>query len=645
MQGQRSSVEPFPEAFVFEPGSSSASPGPVSLDSQLYWNNMLLNQVDPPEFPQMPYLNEPDQQHPQPEPVASLSLENVGMNINLNANYSDMPSQVQNSDASELRLYPHGHGHGHDSFFGSGSGSLSLNNLASGLGMGLDEDMDTRPGNSALDGRRLACKRKNIEIGAHGQTSASGSTSNSHLHGSGAYSSSSSSYHPYQSPNPGSITTGTNSPSLPLNYLNPAEEPFPGFRIPVTAGGVAGNPQRSFRIRTGPTVGPNLHQDLGAPGLQNPNAWSTLSNTTTTTTNNNTGTDQGSYINNGSANNMRRFNLWGPPPSFQSPVVDTAPHLDPPVMGFGPGHVPPPVSVPTHQFPRNGASSSRVGTASSPIDLESGFAEFTPSPPIGEFVTSGGHRPVHGGASSSVNWDEERERIVSSSSSVRERGGASSSVSPPVGGPAWAPSQGLHSRYHRNLPEEIQGRIGGGPPGLRGQQGPPPPRLRSQYMMERMERHASGEGVWGVPLSLRSREGRRIIEIRNALEFMRRGGDNLRFESIYYGGIEMHDRHRDMRLDIDNMSYEELLALEERIGNVSTGLTEESVAKRLKQHKYSSLNRHISMEEEPCCICQEEYVEGDELGRLDCGHDFHSSCIKQWLTHKNLCPICKNTAL
>ncbi|XP_078151084.1 putative E3 ubiquitin-protein ligase HIP1 [Carex rostrata] len=77
------------------------------------------------------------------------------------------------------------------------------------------------------------------------------------------------------------------------------------------------------------------------------------------------------------------------------------------------------------------------------------------------------------------------------------------------------------------------------------------------------------------------------------------------------------------------MSYEELLALEERIGNVSTELTEESVAKRLKQHKYSSLNRHISMEEEPCCICQEEYVEGDKLGRLDCGHDFHSSFIKQ----------------
>ena len=39
------------------------------------------------------------------------------------------------------------------------------------------------------------------------------------------------------------------------------------------------------------------------------------------------------------------------------------------------------------------------------------------------------------------------------------------------------------------------------------------------------------------------------------------------------------------------------------------------------------------------------YVTGDDIGTLDCGHDFHTSCIKQWLTQKNLCPICKMTGL
>ena len=41
---------------------------------------------------------------------------------------------------------------------------------------------------------------------------------------------------------------------------------------------------------------------------------------------------------------------------------------------------------------------------------------------------------------------------------------------------------------------------------------------------------------------------------------------------------------------------------------------------------------------------QEEFVEEDELGRLDCGHGYHSVCIKQWLVQKNECPICKSSA-
>ena len=31
---------------------------------------------------------------------------------------------------------------------------------------------------------------------------------------------------------------------------------------------------------------------------------------------------------------------------------------------------------------------------------------------------------------------------------------------------------------------------------------------------------------------------------------------------VYHGMAEMHDRHRDMRLDVDNMSYEVLFLIE-----------------------------------------------------------------------------------
>lgn len=162
------------------------------------------------------------------------------------------------------------------------------------------------------------------------------------------------------------------------------------------------------------------------------------------------------------------------------------------------------------------------------------------------------------------------------------------------------------------------------------------------------------DGVSGLNFPARSREGRNrmISEIRNALDLMRRGV-NLRFEDVFmfdqsafYGRVDLYDRHRDMRLDVDNMSYEELLALEERIGYVNTGLSEETILRRLRQRKYSPCDLEVaSAEQEPCCICREDYKEGEEIVTLDCKHDFHTPCIKEWLMNKNLCPICKTTAL
>ncbi|KAI4375978.1 hypothetical protein MLD38_013785 [Melastoma candidum] len=143
---------------------------------------------------------------------------------------------------------------------------------------------------------------------------------------------------------------------------------------------------------------------------------------------------------------------------------------------------------------------------------------------------------------------------------------------------------------------------------------------------------------------------RLLSEIRQVLDALHRGErlpieEFLVFEPfVHHGLAELHDRHRDMRLDVDNMSYEELLALEERIGDVSTGLSEETILKCMQQKKKLGPDIADTMQE-PCCICQEEYTDGDDLGILDCGHEFHADCIKQWLAQKNLCPICKTTGL
>ncbi|XP_071691736.1 E3 ubiquitin-protein ligase MBR2-like [Rutidosis leptorrhynchoides] len=147
-------------------------------------------------------------------------------------------------------------------------------------------------------------------------------------------------------------------------------------------------------------------------------------------------------------------------------------------------------------------------------------------------------------------------------------------------------------------------------------------------------------------------EGRHMLVsgMRQILHALRRG-ENLRaedymlFDPFINGVADLHDRHRDMRLDVDNMSYEELLALEERIGDVKTGLTEEAILKSMKQRKHFSFMAVYNQNIEPCCVCREDYENGDDIGTLDCGHEFHTCCIKQWLTQKNLCPICKMTGL
>ncbi|KAL4564859.1 hypothetical protein LXL04_028932 [Taraxacum kok-saghyz] len=110
--------------------------------------------------------------------------------------------------------------------------------------------------------------------------------------------------------------------------------------------------------------------------------------------------------------------------------------------------------------------------------------------------------------------------------------------------------------------------------------------------------------------------------------------------NLFLGGLNLYDQHRDMRLDIDNMSYEELLALEEKMGTVSTSLSEEEISKCIR----ISVFECVQLEDgSKCSICQEEFVRGDQIGRLGCKHGYHNACINQWLGMKNWCPICKTS--
>ncbi|EEC81243.1 hypothetical protein OsI_24310 [Oryza sativa Indica Group] len=147
-----------------------------------------------------------------------------------------------------------------------------------------------------------------------------------------------------------------------------------------------------------------------------------------------------------------------------------------------------------------------------------------------------------------------------------------------------------------------------------------------------------------------------IAEVLLALDRIEQD-DELTYEqllvletNLFLSGLGLHDQHRDMRMDIDNMSYEELLALEERIGSVSTALSDEQLVKCLKRNVYKLPNSDLEanravLDDAKCSICQEEYIEGEEVGRMQCEHQYHVPCIHEWLRQKNWCPICKTSAI
>lgn len=81
----------------------------------------------------------------------------------------------------------------------------------------------------------------------------------------------------------------------------------------------------------------------------------------------------------------------------------------------------------------------------------------------------------------------------------------------------------------------------------------------------------------------------------------------------------------------ERASYEELLALDDTI--VRHGVPEQ-VQQTLPT--FSATEPAGS-----CAVCQEDYVQGEELLTLPCAHVYHKQCITTWMNTSKLCPICK----
>ncbi|MFQ6666367.1 hypothetical protein Gotur_032736 [Gossypium turneri] len=57
----------------------------------------------------------------------------------------------------------------------------------------------------------------------------------------------------------------------------------------------------------------------------------------------------------------------------------------------------------------------------------------------------------------------------------------------------------------------------------------------------------------------------------------------------------------------------------------------------LERVKWDSMTKR----EDECAICLEEFVEGEEVAWMPCGHGYHDGCIVKWLETNHICPLCR----
>jgi hypothetical protein len=82
------------------------------------------------------------------------------------------------------------------------------------------------------------------------------------------------------------------------------------------------------------------------------------------------------------------------------------------------------------------------------------------------------------------------------------------------------------------------------------------------------------------------------------------------------------------------MTYEELLELEEAMGNVKVSYSRAQI----ESIPICTLSED---EDDPCTICQIELSAGEIVKRLPkCGHFYHIECIDEWLDGKKKCALC-----
>jgi hypothetical protein len=59
-------------------------------------------------------------------------------------------------------------------------------------------------------------------------------------------------------------------------------------------------------------------------------------------------------------------------------------------------------------------------------------------------------------------------------------------------------------------------------------------------------------------------------------------------------------------------------------------------------HEVSAAERSGDALQSQCCVCLEQFKQGEQLRILPCMHRYHCACIDRWLAQSAACPVCKH---
>lgn len=116
-----------------------------------------------------------------------------------------------------------------------------------------------------------------------------------------------------------------------------------------------------------------------------------------------------------------------------------------------------------------------------------------------------------------------------------------------------------------------------------------------------------------------------------------------------FDGEDTDDEEEDDEIESAELSYEALLELGERIGDVKSerwAVKARNEISKLPMVKFCSQMSQGKDENDSCVkclVCQFEYQEKESVRILPCGHYFHQECIDQWLLAKDFCPYCRQS--